>query len=252
MRDHGLVESAAAFGLNGHACWTYEDDDELIRGASEFLVAGERLGQRLIYVGPSLPDAEAARAMRSTSSALDDVYGAPILRRCSRYYSAATDAALADGYTGLRVVGEVSTVVRDPRVWARHARLGDAWPTATWPSGRSPACAATTCASSRPSCIRDLCAVHPAVRTCGGHPVPFRVYHAATMPWSSTVTSTSSPADRARRALTATRDEGDVLDLQRLRFVDHNGAVALLDSAASLRGIPNMMRRVLDLRGLDG
>ena len=81
--------------------------------------------------------------------------------------------------------------------------------------------------------------------------MPFRVYHehdAVVVDGDLDFFS----ADRARRTLTATLDEGDVLDLQRLRFVDHNGAVALLDSAASLRGIPNMMRRVLDLRGLDG
>lgn len=247
MRDHGLVESAAAFGLNGHACWTYEDDDELVRGASEFLVAGERLGQRLLYVGPFLP--EPLRGHAVDLVALDDVYGADP-ETLLAYYSAATDAALADGYTGLRVVGEVSTFLRDPRVWEGQL----AWETVADRYMAHRPLAALCCYDLRvvpPELIRDLCALHPAVRTCGGHPVPFRVYHdddAVVVDGDLDFFS----ADRARRALAATAREGDVLDLKRLRFVDHNGAVALLDSAATLRGVPNMMQRVLDLRGLDG
>ena len=247
MRDHGLVESAAGFGLSGHACWVYEDDEELVRGASEFLVAGERLGQRLIYVGPSLPDALRGHAVDLVG--LDDVYGSDPATLLA-YYSAATDAALADGYTGLRVVGEISSAVQDPRVWEQHL----AWETLADRYMAQRPLAGLCCYDARviaPELIRDLCARHPAVRTCGGHPVPFRIYHdddAVVVDGDLDFFS----ADRARRALAETAREGDVLDLQRLRFVDHNGAVALLDSPATLRGIPNMMRRVLDLRGLEG
>lgn len=52
MREHGLVQSAAYLGLHGHACWTYEDETDFLRGAAEFLADGERLGQRLLFVGP--------------------------------------------------------------------------------------------------------------------------------------------------------------------------------------------------------
>src|SRR5262245_28825761 len=246
MRDHGLVESAAGLGLHGHACWVYEDDEELVRGASEFLVAGERLGQRLIYVGPSLPEPLYGHAVDLVE--LDDAYGTDP-ETLVAYFSAATDAALADGYTGLRVVGDISEFVRDPRVWESQIALealSDRF-MATRPL------AALCCYDRRivpPELIRDVCALHPAVRTCGGHAVPFRVYcddGAGIVDGELDFFS----ADRARRMLDATVGEGDVLDLSRLRFVDHNGAVALLDSSAPLRGIPNMMRRVLDLRGLE-
>jgi hypothetical protein len=245
MRDHGLVESAAGLGLHGHACWVYEDDEELVRGASEFLVAGERLGQRLIYVGPSLP--EPLRGHAVDLVALEDLYGSDP-ETLLAYYSAATDAALADGYTGLRVVGAVSTIVRDPRVWERHR----AWEALADRYMAHRPLAGLCCYDRRvvgDELIRDMCAMHPAVRPCG-HAVPFRVYHDDDAVMVDGELDFFS-ADLARRALAAAADTGDVLDLQRLRFVDHNGAVALLDSSASLRGIPTMMRRVLDLRGLE-
>jgi anti-anti-sigma regulatory factor len=245
MRDHGLVESAAGFGLNGHACWVYEDDEELIRGASEFLVAGERLGQRLIFVGPSLPEALSGHAVDFVP--LGDVYGSDP-ETLLAYYSAATDAALADGYTGLRAVGMVSELMQDRRVWEQHRvweGLADRY------MAHKPL-AGLCCYDRRmvpDELISDLCAIHPAVHPCG-HPVPFRVYHdehAVVLDGELDYFA----AERARRALAATAREGDVLDLSRLRFVDHNGAVALLDSSAALRGIPKAMRRVLDLRGLE-
>ncbi len=246
MRDHGLVESAADLGLNGHACWTYEDDEELIRGASEFLVAGERLGQRLIYVGPWLPEPLHGHAVDVV--ALDDVYGSDP-ESLLAHFSAATDAALADGYTGLRVVGEVSTIMRDPRAWEGQL----AWEALADRYMAQRPLAALCCYDRRivpAEFIRDLCAMHPAVRAGDGHAVPFRVYHdedAVVVDGELDFFS----AELARRTLATAAREGDVLDLDRLRFVDHNGAVALLDSPASLRGIPNMMRRVLDLRGLE-
>jgi hypothetical protein len=244
MRDHGLVESAAGFGLNGHACWVYADDEELVRGASEFLVAGERLGQRLIYVGPALPEPLSGHAVDLI--ALDGVYG-PDPETVLAYYSAATDAALADGYTGLRVVAEGSAAVRDPRVWEAHL----AWEALADRYMVDRPLAALCCYDRRvlpAELIRDLCAVHPAVRPCG-HAVPFRVYRDADALMVDGELDFFS-ADRVRRTLAAAAGTGDVLDLDRLRFVDHNAAVALLDSSASLRGIPTMMRRVLDLRGL--
>jgi hypothetical protein len=245
MRDHGLVESAAGFGLHGHACWVYEDDEELVRGASEFLVAGERLGQRLIYVGPSLPEALSGHAVDFV--ALDGVYGSDP-ETLLAYWIDEVDAALAAGYTGVRVVGEVSTIVRDPRAWEGQRE----WEAVADRYMAHEPLAALCCYDRRivaHEFIHDLCSMHPAVRPCG-HAVPFRVYRDGDALIVDGELDFFS-ADRACRALAASAREGDVLDLSRLRFVDHNGALALLDSSASLRGIPNMMRRVLDLRGLE-
>jgi hypothetical protein len=246
MRDHGLVESAASFGLHGHACWIYEDDDELIRGASEFLIAGERLGQRLIYAGTSLPEPLHGHAVDLLG--LDELYGRADPEAVLARYSAATDAALADGYTGLRVVGEVSPLVCDPRDWERIL----AWEALADRYMAERPMAGLCCYDRRlvaEDVIDDLCAVHPAVRSCG-QIVPFRLYRDGDALMLAGELDFFS-ADRLRRTLAAAAADGDVLDLRALRFTDHHGTVALLDSDVALRGKPNMMDRVCNLLRLE-
>jgi anti-anti-sigma regulatory factor len=95
--------------------------------------------------------------------------------------------------------------------------------------------------------LGDLCAVHPCV-LAGERAVPFRLYHedgavklAGELDFFS--------LDRLRRALAGGAAAGDVLDLAELEFVDHPAAIAVVDSALELRGMPKIMRRVLELMG---
>ena len=52
MRRQGLVETPHDLGLNGHACWSYDDPSgDFLEAAVTFLAEGLALRQRLMFVG---------------------------------------------------------------------------------------------------------------------------------------------------------------------------------------------------------
>ena len=186
MREHGHVQSATGLGLHGHACWTFDDDDDLVRGSAEFLADGVRLGQRLVLVGP----AEGLRARRDAILLRE-----PLLARLElleleaihgggrtdadamlALYSAATEQALADGHSGLRVAAEVTALVADPDNHACHTR----WESIADRYMASHPLAALCCYDRRAlpaEVVGDLCAVHPVAH--GPEAVaPFRLFAA--------------------------------------------------------------------------
>jgi MEDS: MEthanogen/methylotroph, DcmR Sensory domain len=250
MRDHGLVTSAAGLGLHGHACWTYADDAELVRAAAEYLADGARLGQRLVYVAPH-PDVEAI-ARREPILREHAVEGLPLSAfyepgqpsdpdRLLAIYTAATDDALAAGFTGLRVVAEVTELAADPSCQCRWESVADRM------MAERPL-SALCCYDRRRlprDVVRDLCAVHPVVND----PVPFRIYAAGGgLRLDGEVDFFAS--DALRRVLPLTTHGDDTLDLSGAAFIDHHGARVLLESGVALAGIPHSMRRACDLMGL--
>jgi hypothetical protein len=262
MREHGLVQSAADLGLHGHACWTYDDDAELIRAAAAFLADGVRLGQRLIYVasGPferlHAQVGEMARVNRLVGEgtleilSLDATYAAGTgtdPEALLAIFSTATEQALADGFTGLRVAGEATTLVADPRNWAAHAR----WEAVADRYMASKRYSGLCCYDSRvlpAQILHDLCAVHQVVYAPPGA-VPFRLYsEPGVLMLDGDVDYFA--ADRLRRVLDAAPTDGAVLDLGRAGFVDHHGAVALTERGLPVRGMPSSMRRTCELLGL--
>ncbi|MEV4809802.1 MEDS domain-containing protein [Micromonospora avicenniae] len=113
----------------GHICWVYDDPAALDRAAHRFLTAGLAAGERLWYIAagpaepvvaklsatPALRDALAHGSLEVVS--LDDTYrtGAVVDGPAQvRAYAAATEAALAAGHRGLRVVAEATPLVRTP------------------------------------------------------------------------------------------------------------------------------------------
>jgi hypothetical protein len=240
MRAHGLVQSAAELGLHGHACWTYDDETEFIRGAGEFLADGIRLGQRLMFVGPGPPPPALAADFDLAAVVLDDIYTSRDPEHLLGVYGAATDHALADGFTGLRIVADVTSLPTDPAQHARWEAIADRF-MATRPM------AALCCYDARvlgPETIDDLCAVHPA---SNGGP-RFHVYaEPSGLAMDGEVDFFSAAA--LRRALVAAGD-GTPLDLTAVTFADHHGMLALAESGLPLRGIPPSMRRVCELMGV--
>lgn len=249
MRRHGRVASAAGLGLHDHGCWLYADDAEFRAGALDFLADGADTGQQLIYVGAGtieklradlagLPDVErllgdgALRIMP-----LEAVYsigvGIDPMAQLAMY-SAATQTALMDGYTGLRVLAEVTPLVLDPGVWPAHTR---------WEAvvdrfmARSPM-SALCCYDRRqlPDVIlHDLACVHRSSNG-SGPAVPFRLF-AGREGLSLAGEVDSFSAAHLRRLLVAVAPpEGElVLELDELNFIDHHGVMAIAEVAHALR-----------------
>jgi hypothetical protein len=242
MREHGLVTSATGLGLHGHACWAYADDAELVRAAAEYLADGARLGQKLLYVGPAdrlhLADDLGVEAL--PLSAFCELGRPTDPDRLLEIYAAATDAALADGFSGLRVAADVTELAVDPACHCRWESVADRF------MAERPL-SALCCYDRRrlaPEVLRDLCSVHPVVNEA----VPFRIYAAGdALLLEGEIDYFSSDA-LARVLALAHGDE--VLDLSGAGFIDHHGARILVESGVPLAGMPVSMRRTCELMGL--
>ncbi|AEF37065.1 conserved hypothetical protein [Mycolicibacter sinensis] len=125
-------------GEFGHIGWQYRDHDEFICRATEYLAIGLNLGQRVGYVGDDEPTRiRAALAAAGLGAAADgvDVKTVPehfVFRAggevvdaagMAERYAAAAIAAVADGYSGLRVVIDVTPVARTPEQREAQAAL---------------------------------------------------------------------------------------------------------------------------------
>ncbi|TYP90350.1 MEDS domain-containing protein [Blastococcus xanthinilyticus] len=274
MRVHGLVTEVPVPGAQDHLCWVYRDEQELDGAALEFLAGGLAAGQRLLCVGDRVvagllgnPDALGGPAALVASGALRtlslaEAYaaaGAFSAERQRAFYDAATREALADGYTGLRVLAEVSPLAADPAHQAELARwehAADAY-VASGP-GMTAMCAYRD--DVPPAALADCTAVHPLVHAPGAEP-PFRVFHdAAGLAVAGEVDVLG--AERLARALTASPVPGGAcaLDLSQLTFADVAACRAIAAWAAALTGdgvrvelwnAPALLRRMWHLLALD-
>ncbi|WP_308258425.1 MEDS domain-containing protein [Saccharothrix obliqua] len=117
--------------------WAYEDHGQFHRHAREFIGDGLRLGQQVWYVAPGDTSAlaadlrgidgveEALRIGAAKVVSLDSTHPAnavidPVAQ--AGHYAAATRNAVTAGFTGLRVVRDWTTLVRNARQAAAFAR----------------------------------------------------------------------------------------------------------------------------------
>ena len=272
MRRRGTVTSAAGLGIHSHGCWLYGDEEEFRARATQFLADGLDHDQRLLYVG-----AGTIRKLRNDLSdlpeldlllgdgglrimPLEGVYelgvGIDPLAQLAMY-SAATQTALMDGYSGLRVLADVTALVLDPALWRAHTHweaVGDRF------IARNPM-SALCCYDRRQlpdEILRDLACVH---RSSNGPPaVQFRLF-AGREGLSLAGEVDSFNADSLRRLLTAAAPvEGPlVLELDELTFIDQHGVTAIADVARELHshgrplkvlGAPPAFDRLTDLLGV--
>lgn len=248
MRRHGSVPTASGLGLHGHGCWTYSDDAEFTGGVLDFLADGLELGQRLLYVGaggvvklrrelrdlPGLEDLLGDGTLRIMP--LEAIYemGRPIDAMAQlTMYAAATETALADGFTGLRVAADVTPLVTDRALWPEHTR----WETIADRYMAKNPMAALCCYDRRElpdEILADLSCVH---RSCNApaQVAPFRLY-AGRDGLSLAGEVDCFSADSLRRLLRlASPPRGDlILELDELEFIDHHGLLALADHAREL------------------
>ena len=173
-----------------HLCWIYEDDESFDAAVERFLAGGLARGERLLCIGddvverlggeyPLLPGAGAlvergALELLTVAEAYDAA-GAFSPERQFAYYQAQTQRALDDGYTGLRVLAELTALAADAQrrpELVRWEHLADAFMASG--SGMTAMCAYRADLSSE--ALDDIASVHPVVHSAdGGHPA-FRVF----------------------------------------------------------------------------
>lgn len=269
MRVHGCIDSAGRLGLDGHACWGFDQRQEFTDVVLEFLTEGRRLGQRIAFIGDEPlaeqrerldPLGEVGRLIDARELVLfelDTLYpgGKPVDFDVQlALYSAATDAALADGYTGLRVAAHVTDLVTDPETRNAHLR---------WESFADRALSTkpltALCGYRRdilsPQLLHDLAALHPAANAAAGS-VPFHIFgQDGGLALAGEVDSLSSEAlDRALGFACGTQ-EIPSLNLEALDFIDHRGLETIARHAHGLttsgkRAVhnePPIVKRLCDL-----
>ena len=115
-----------------HACWAYDPERGFGGVAAQFLAEGVALGERVLFVGEgdtaqlvreldSLPGRDALLSSGQLRvQPMSEVYlgnGGLDPRAQAELFAAAGAAALEDGYTGLRVAGDLTRLVGDPAHW---------------------------------------------------------------------------------------------------------------------------------------
>jgi anti-anti-sigma regulatory factor len=228
------VTQVPAASTSDHICWVYDEDDASFDSAVRRFLAGglerhERvlvIGERVIAsvgtAGDGFGDVAAlvaAGALRTLTTAEAYAAAGEFVPGSQRtFYDTATRQALADGYSGLRVVAEVSplagaagtraTLVEWEHVADRYVAEGSGFTALCAYSGRLPAQA-----------LADVASVHPLVHAAT--PPPFQVFFDDDRLALTGSVDTFS-ADRLARVLASSPvgNDGAVLDLGQVEFVD--------------------------------
>lgn len=241
MRAHGCIDSGSHLGADGHACWIFDQRQEFVDAALEYLTDGLRAEQRIVYVGsePVEEQRELLAPLGDVGKMIDEgellLFELASLYRAGEpvdpdtqvaIYLAATDAALADGYTGLRVAAQATDLARDPRTREAQVRwesIADRY-VATRPLS-------AFCGYQRGALpervLNDLAAVHPASNE--GHPaVPFHLFSdSGHVVLTGEIDFFSAPDLDRLLELTCESGEQVSLDLGTLDFIDHHGLARL-------------------------
>ena len=261
-------------GEYGHIGWPYRDYTEFLGHAAQYLAAGLNLGQRAVYVGdgdPATLRAGLAAAGLGGDTSDVDVKSVPEhftfragsevvdAEAMTERYAAAAMGALADGYSGLRVVIDVTPVARTPAQREAQAALeflGDRR-ISTLP-------VAAMCGfdvAELGDAAAELLCLHPVA---GPDPsVPFQLYNHPAQ--HNTIALTGSLDAAGEDLWAATLDRvlplcsADTvnIDARELEFIGHRQLV-LLDGhcaahgrVAVLHSRQPLLHRLVDLFGFD-
>jgi ABC-type transporter Mla MlaB component len=185
-RDSGIRFEFLRMRTHGHMFWVFTGAREFAALAVPFLSEGAALGERLMYVAENPDPADmmplaasgAAHALQITSIA--EVYGSgrivdPTAQLAT--YAAALEDAIAQGYTGLRVAAENTSLVSDEeqlKAWTRWEIIADRFIAENPVTG--------LCAFDKEKVdagrLRHLATLHPL--SSASSPVPqFRLYSEA-------------------------------------------------------------------------
>jgi len=259
VRQAGVVDSARGLVSRSHVGWGYTGRTELRTRAWEYLLDGVAAGQRIEFVGSGSVDtlrAELAGFAEEDSNfgqgavdrggfrvaLVDDVYAFSAAGRvvdpdrsvASRV--AATEAALAAGYTGLRAVVDATALagtVGQRVAYAHYEYLLD--------RQSSVLPLATVCAYDLAqlgsAAVAEMACLHPLTSRGAS---PFRLYTddgaAFTLAGEIDFSSAGQLADILGRVLPLMSGSELVVDGRQLEFIDHRGLL-VLDRCAGQRGV---------------
>ncbi len=247
MRSHGLVDTPGRIGANGHACWSYEELAGDFRDAAvAFLTEGVELGQALMFVGGAAAE-EVVRSIEPTSSMVADgslqiapfnaVYpGGRRLPNADQWsaFAGATEQARRGGFTGLRVLAEVTSLASPADAWLEQA-LWESYADRRMADFSLSALCCFDRNAVQPEGLAAIASSHPVVDRRLESLVPFRMFGCAdAVAVAGEVDAFSSGT--LRQLLRANGLEADrVLDLNELTFIDHTGLLALHEYAEGVR-----------------
>jgi ABC-type transporter Mla MlaB component len=271
-RRSGVVRDPGGLGHRNHVCWPYQHHGQFRDAAIQYVSDGLLLGERVVcvvddddvdalvglghVVGHGSPTAhDPALQFMSLSEAEGQMSpGRPEDRLA--FYDAAVRQALADGYSGLRVLAEVTGLLVDPdrrpdQVSWEH--LADEYMASN--DGLSAMCAYRTDLLGSDA-VADVACVHPVVREDEASNGFRLFFESDRLALAGTVDCFN--ADRLTRTLERSHVQRDqlTLDLGLLDFIDVQGVLVianwgrrLAERAGSLRlvGVPGSMERVWDI-----
>ncbi|MDQ2630766.1 MAG: MEDS domain-containing protein [Actinomycetota bacterium] len=241
MRVHGCIDSAGHLGLDGHACWSFEQEAGFTDAVLEFLAEGHRLGQRIAFMAdePVADQRERLAALGDVGKLADrgellffnlrDLY--PKGRAVDfdsqvALFAAATDASVADGYAGLRVAANVTDLATDPETREAHLRWESFADRALSVKPLTVLCGYRRDALS-PQLLQDLAAIHPAANI-GLDSVPFHLFgQDGDLVLAGEVDEFSSEALDRALGFACNSGEAPSLNLEALDFIDHRGLEVL-------------------------
>lgn len=259
-----------------HVCWRYDEPAALHAAARRFLSDGLAAGEQVWYVAPGTDTVaerlrgtavfrDALRRGAARIVALDSAYSTDHIVEPTdqvHAYAAATDAALAAGYTGLRVVADATPLVRTPAqvdAFARYEHLVDRYMSA-WPMS-------AMCAYDRRALgdrtIAELACLHPETNA---DEVLFRLHAGAPVDGHAVLAGELDASNHEVFLTALTRaaprpvDGRLVVEATDLRFIDHRCLIHLCAHARD-RGAETVLLRtsrsaaarlaeLLDLPGL--
>jgi anti-anti-sigma regulatory factor len=244
--------------LGRHVCWAFTDSAEFAQRAGEYLGAGLTRGNRVCYIAPGDPqllldeisaveglreavDCGAAQVV-SAESAYEGFSCAGPAQQL-RHYAQATEQALADGHSGLRVAANVTSQVLTPAAlsaFARYEHLVDRF-MAQRPF--SALCGYDRAVLSAADVARLAC-MHPHA---GPDAAPVRLFASADPQVTAMLEGEIDIASHRlfEEALEHTEPPADrgpiIIDATALEFIDHRG-LSILDGFLSRRGVTAVLR----------
>lgn len=248
VRQHGCIDSGSGLGTDGHACWGFERPQEFVDATLEFFADGLRSNQRLVYLSGE-PVAEQRDRLDPLGGvgAMLDSGGLHLLELKELYrlgepvdpvaqvalFTAASDAARADGFAGVRLATQSTDMVAEPCTWDAHLRLESRADQLATTAGFSALCGYRRDALPA-DVLGDLAALHPAANAVA-EAAPFHLFSENGRLVLSGEIDRFSTAPLLR-ALDYAQVPGasTSIDLGALDFIDHHGLEALADHARRL------------------